>query len=150
MKFRHLVAACLMFAASLSTTQAEEHTFSLPSNETMALLAQYGQDIATYSVKSDLSGLTLAMPNAKVRLWGGAVAKVRNLVIGVSPSAYGEIKFGDPAVALDGGIMVDVGAAMLHMPAVFNGVNGGFLTNFITRVSIPTHKLEFLRFEIVP
>lgn len=149
MKFRHLVAACLMFAASLSTAQAEEHTFSLPSDETMALLAQYGQDIATFSVKSDMSGITLAIPNAKVRLWGGPVGKVRNLVIGVPPSAYGEIKFGDPAVALDGGIMLDVGAAMLYMPAVYSGFNGGF-TNFITRVSIPTHKLEFLRFEIVP
>ena len=112
------MAACLMFAASLSTAQAEEHTFSLPSDETMALLAQYGQDIATFSVKSDMSGITLAIPNAKVRLWGGPVGKVRNLVIGVPPSAYGEIKFGDPAVALDGGIMLDVGAAMLYMPAV--------------------------------
>ena len=149
MKFRHLVAAYLMFAASLSTAQAEEHTFSLPSDETMALLAQYSQDIAIFSVKSDMSGITLAIPNAKVRLWGGSVGKVRDLVIGVSPSAYGEIKFGDPAVALDGGIMLDVGAAMLYMPAVYSGFNGGF-TNFITRVSIPTHKLEFLRFEIVP
>jgi len=149
MKFRHLMAACLMFAASLSTAQAEEHTFSVPSADAIALVAQYGQDIATFSFKSDISGLVLTIPNAKVRLWGGPVGKVRNLAIGVPHTAYGEIKFGDPAVALDGGIMLDVGAAMLHMPVVFSGVNGSF-TSFITRVSIPTHKLEFLSFEIVP